>query len=78
MPYAAVLTGYGSPETLVWSQVALPAPGPGQIRMRVHAAGVGLTYLKIRRGDLREVFRCPTPPFSASKPPAPSTPSDRA
>src|ERR1700759_892920 len=55
MPYAAVLTGYGSPETLVWSEVALPTPGPGQIRMRVHAAGVGPTDLKIRRGELREV-----------------------
>ncbi|MFF1747825.1 alcohol dehydrogenase catalytic domain-containing protein [Streptomyces mirabilis] len=61
MPYAAVLTGYGSPETLVWSEVALPAPGPGQIRMRVHAAGVGPTDLKIRRGDLREVFPLPDP-----------------
>ena len=61
MPYAAVLTGYGSPETLVWSEVALPAPGPGQIRMRVHAAGVGPTDLKIRRGDLRAVFPLPDP-----------------
>ncbi|MEY9856995.1 NADPH:quinone reductase-like Zn-dependent oxidoreductase [Catenulispora sp. GAS73] len=61
MPYAAVLTGYGSPETLVWSQVALPEPGPGQIRMRVHAAGVGPTDLKIRRGDLRAVFPLPEP-----------------
>jgi NADPH:quinone reductase-like Zn-dependent oxidoreductase len=61
MPYAAVLTGYGSPETLVWSEVALPAPGPGHIRMRVHAAGVGPTDLKIRRGDLRKVFPLPDP-----------------
>jgi len=61
MPYAAVLTGYGSPATLVWSQVALPEPGPGQIRMRVHAAGVGPTDLKIRRGDLRAVFPLPDP-----------------
>ncbi|MGW7426155.1 hypothetical protein ACWGJB_40175 [Streptomyces sp. NPDC054813] len=78
MPYAAVLTGYGSPETLVWSEVALPAPGPGQIRMRVHAAGVGPTDLKIRRGDFERSSHCPTPPFSASRPPAPSTPSARA
>ncbi|SEM18768.1 alcohol dehydrogenase catalytic domain-containing protein [Streptacidiphilus jiangxiensis] len=61
MPYAAVLTGYGSPGTLVWSEVTLPAPGPGQIRMRVHAAGVGPTDLKIRRGDLRGVFPLPDP-----------------
>lgn len=61
MPYAAVLTGYGSPQTLVWSEVALPAPGPGQIRIRVHAAGVGPTDLKIRRGDLRKAFPLPDP-----------------
>ncbi|MFC1438977.1 NADP-dependent oxidoreductase [Streptacidiphilus sp. N1-10] len=61
MPYAAVLTGYGSPQTLVWTEVALPAPGPGQIRIRVHAAGVGPTDLKIRRGDLRKVFPLPDP-----------------
>lgn len=61
MPYAAVLTGYGMPQVLVWSEVAMPEPGPGQIRIRVHAAGVGPTDLKIRRGDLRKVFPLPTP-----------------
>jgi NADPH:quinone reductase-like Zn-dependent oxidoreductase len=60
MPYAAVLTGYGPPEVLTWSEVAMPEPGPGQIRIRVHAAGVGPTDLKIRRGDLKRVF--PLPP----------------
>jgi NADPH:quinone reductase-like Zn-dependent oxidoreductase len=61
MPYAAVLTGYGPPETLMWSEVAMPEPGPGQIRIRVRAAGIGPTDLKIRRGDLRQVFPLPTP-----------------
>ncbi|MFD4605186.1 NADP-dependent oxidoreductase [Streptomyces sp. NPDC058464] len=60
MPYASVLTGYGAPEVLTWTPVALPEPGPGQIRIRVHAAGVGPTDLKIRRGDLRQAF--PLPP----------------
>lgn len=60
MPHAAVLTDYGPPDVLVWSPVAMPEPGPGQIRLRVHAAGVGPTDLKIRRGDLRQVF--PLPP----------------
>lgn len=60
MPYAAVLTGYGPPDVLAWSPVAMPEPGPGQIRIRVHAAGVGPTDLKIRRGDLRQAF--PLPP----------------
>lgn len=61
MPYASVLTSYGPPEALAWSPVALPEPGPGRIRIRVHAAGVGPTDLKIRRGDLRHVFPLPTP-----------------
>ncbi|HEV3170216.1 MAG TPA: zinc-binding dehydrogenase [Actinocrinis sp.] len=61
MPHAAVLTGYGPPEVFVWSEVAMPEPGNGQIRIRVCAAGVGPTDLKIRRGDLREVFPLPSP-----------------
>ena len=62
MPYAAVLTKYGPPEVLAWSPVALPEPGPGQIRIRVLAAGVGPTDLKIRRGALDGVF--PLPPVA--------------
>jgi NADPH:quinone reductase-like Zn-dependent oxidoreductase len=38
----------------------MPEPGPGQIRIRVRAAGVSPTDLKIRRGDLAQVF--PLPP----------------
>jgi NADPH:quinone reductase-like Zn-dependent oxidoreductase len=60
MPYASVLTRYGPPEVLAWSSVAMPEPGPGQIRIRVRAAGVSPTDLKIRRGDLAQVF--PLPP----------------
>lgn len=59
MPYASLLTGYGPPEVLAWSPVAMPEPGPGQVRIRVHAAGVSPTDLKIRRGDLRQVFPLP-------------------
>src|SRR5438552_13576174 len=60
MPYASVLTGYGPPDVLAWSAVAMPEPGPGQIRIRVHAAGIGPTDLKIRRGEVQQVF--PLPP----------------
>jgi len=37
----------------------MPEPGPGQVRIRVKAAGVGPTDLKIRRGDLKTVFPLP-------------------
>jgi len=30
MPKAVVLTEYGPPDVLVWRDVALPEPGPGQ------------------------------------------------
>jgi NADPH:quinone reductase-like Zn-dependent oxidoreductase len=34
----------------------MPEPGAGEIRIRVRAAGVGPTDVKIRRGDLAEAF----------------------
>jgi len=56
MPYAAMLTRYGLPDMLAWSRVAPPGAGPGQIRIRVHAAEVSPASLKIRRVDLRQMF----------------------
>src|SRR5947209_1550164 len=60
MAKAVVLTTYGPPDVLVWRDVALPEPGPGQVRIRVKAAGVSPTDAKIRRGDVQAVF--PLPP----------------
>ena len=57
MPNAVVLTRYGSPDALVWQD--MPMPGPGQVRIRVMAAGVSPTDPKIRRGDLHGVFPLP-------------------
>ncbi|HXA31382.1 MAG TPA: NADP-dependent oxidoreductase [Acidimicrobiales bacterium] len=59
MSKAVVLTNYGPPDVLVWSDVLLPEPGPGQVRIRIKAAGVSPTDPKIRRGDLRAVFPLP-------------------
>jgi NADPH:quinone reductase-like Zn-dependent oxidoreductase len=59
MPKAVVLTNYGPPDVLVWSEVPMPAPGRGQVRIRVKAAGVSPTDPKIRRGDLKAVFPVP-------------------
>jgi NADPH:quinone reductase-like Zn-dependent oxidoreductase len=60
MPKAVILTQYGPPEVLVWSTVPILEPGPGQVRIRIKAAGVSPTDPKIRRGDLEAVF--PLPP----------------
>lgn len=38
--YAVRLHSFGEPEVLVHEEVARPAPGPGEVLVRVHAAGV--------------------------------------
>ncbi len=43
MPEAILLTQYGSPDVLEWRDGPILEPGPGQIRIRVRAAGVGPT-----------------------------------
>ncbi|MEW1648160.1 NADP-dependent oxidoreductase [Streptomyces sp. NPDC091219] len=53
MPKAVVMTGYGPPSVLRWSEVPLPEPGRGQVRIRVRAAGISPTDLAIRSGALR-------------------------
>ncbi len=60
MSNAVVLTKYGPPDVLVWADVPLPEPGSGQVRIRVKAAGVSPTDLKIRRGDLEAAFQLTT------------------
>ncbi|WP_375389116.1 NADP-dependent oxidoreductase [uncultured Amnibacterium sp.] len=41
---------YGGPEVLEIAEVDEPHPGPGRIRIRVHAAGVNAADWKIREG----------------------------
>src|SRR6185437_2155816 len=53
MPNAVVMTGYGPPEVLKWAAVPLPEPGPGQIRIKVEAAGISPTDLALRAGYLK-------------------------
>jgi NADPH:quinone reductase len=48
---ATVLTGKGGPEMLQVQERALPEPGPGEIRVRVRASGVGSTDIIMRRGS---------------------------
>ncbi|HEV3459286.1 MAG TPA: NADP-dependent oxidoreductase, partial [Thermoanaerobaculia bacterium] len=50
---AAVLTGYGGVERLELREVHRPEPGPGQLLVRVRAAGVNPIDWKIRQGRLR-------------------------
>lgn len=56
MTHAMVLTEFGGPEVLHWREVEDPAPGVGEILVRVKAAGIGPTDLNIRAGHLAKVF----------------------
>lgn len=58
---AAVLTTYGPPSVLEWTQVPTPEPSEKQIRIKVRVSGVSPSDLKIRRGDLKAVFPLPKP-----------------
>jgi NADPH:quinone reductase-like Zn-dependent oxidoreductase len=47
---AVVLTGHGGPERLEVRDVAVPAPGTGQVRVRVTASSVNNTDIWTRKG----------------------------
>jgi len=53
---AVQFSQYGGPEVLELIDVPEPHPAPGQVRIRVRAAGVNGIDSKIRAGDMREVM----------------------
>jgi NADPH:quinone reductase-like Zn-dependent oxidoreductase len=61
VPSACVVTEYGPPDVLEWEDVPMPEPSATQIRIKVRASGVGPTDLKIRRGEVNEIFPLPDP-----------------
>ncbi len=54
MPKAYVFTEYGGPQAQTFLDLPKPVPGPGQLLVAVHAAGVNPADWKIRAGYLRE------------------------
>lgn len=46
---------YGGPDALRYEDVPLPAPGPGQALVRIHAAGVNPVDWKLREGWLQSM-----------------------
>lgn len=58
---AFVLTRYGGPEAAELREVPIPAPGPGALRIRVHAAGLNPVDFKTREGKLKVIRRYPLP-----------------
>jgi len=49
---AITYSRFGGPDVLTVSQVSVPEPGPGQLRVQVLAIGVNLIDAKIRSGQL--------------------------
>lgn len=47
---------YGSADTLVYEDAPVPEPGPGDVRIRVHAAAVNPVDWKIREGYLSSML----------------------
>ncbi len=58
---ALVLSRYGGPECTALIDVPPPSPRPGQILVRVHAAGLNPVDFKIRAGALKIIHRYPLP-----------------
>lgn len=56
---AIVVQSLGSPDVLELAEAPRPEPGPGQVLVRLHAAGVSFSDTERRRG----VYRCPDLPW---------------
>ncbi|MFI5914472.1 NADP-dependent oxidoreductase [Dactylosporangium sp. NPDC051541] len=53
---AIVFEQFGGPEVLRLTRAEVPQPGPGQVRLRVRAAGVNQLDWKIRNGWMEQVY----------------------
>lgn len=53
---AVVYREFGGPEVLTWGTAAVPEPGPGEIRVRVRAAGVNPVDYKRRYGWVEQYY----------------------
>ncbi len=59
---AMTVTKPGGPETLTCTELPVAEPGPGQLRVRVRAAGVGATDLMLLAGKYRYAPKIPVVP----------------
>ena len=59
---AVLIPRFGPPEIMVEKEVALPAPGPGEVHLRVHGAGINFADLLQRVGLYGKVPELPYAP----------------
>ncbi len=60
MPRAIRVHAYGGPEVLKWEEVQVGEPGPGQVKIKQHAAGVNFLDVYHRTG----LYQQPSFPFT--------------
>jgi NADPH:quinone reductase-like Zn-dependent oxidoreductase len=53
---ALLITGYGASDVVRFDRVPVPTPSNGEVRIRVHAAGVNPADWKVRSGRLQKTF----------------------
>lgn len=58
---AITFSTYGGPDVLQLSEVPVPEPGPGQVRLAVRAAGINPIDWKIRNGYMQQNFQVAFP-----------------
>ncbi|MGW4524920.1 NADP-dependent oxidoreductase [Amycolatopsis sp. NPDC004378] len=58
---AITFSAYGGPDVLQPTEVPVPEPGPGQVRLAVRAAGINPIDWKIRNGYMQQNFQVPFP-----------------
>ena len=68
---AVQFTSFGGPEVLRIADVDVPAPGPGEILVRVAGAGVNQLDTKIRAGAMPQGRPARSRSEPGSTPPAP-------
>src|SRR5579863_9485651 len=53
---AVTIDKYGGKEVLKINKIPAPEPGPGEVLIKVQAAGVGVWDEKLREGAMKEMF----------------------
>jgi NADPH:quinone reductase-like Zn-dependent oxidoreductase len=64
---AFVLTRYGGPGAMELRQMPRPSPGPGEVLIEVHAAGLNPVDFKLRQGKMRLIHRYRLPIIAGSE-----------